>query len=292
MTAADLAPGSIRVHRMHGAGNKILVADLRCVEWRPDAEWVRSLNNMSDFAFDQLMTVERSSRPGVAADVDIFNNDGSTARACGNGTRCVADVLIREAGASSTVIATRAAEIVCEQLASGEYRVDMGRPTFSPSQIPIAWDVPDTSSVLLARPDGRDDGLGEAALAGIGNPHAVFFVRDLSATDVGALGPTYETHPIFPDRANISFVQLTSRNSMFLKVWERGAGATQACGSGACATLVSAVRRGLADRKASVLMPGGELTIEWRADDDHVLLSGPVEYERTAIVAIGDPIRH
>jgi diaminopimelate epimerase len=277
---------------MHGAGNKILVADLRGVEWRPDAEWARSMNGVTNFAFDQLMTIERPSRPGVAADIEIFNNDGSTARACGNGTRCVADVLIREAGGSSTVVATRAADIVCERLSTGAYRVDMGRPAFSPSQIPIAWEVPDTSSVRLARPDGRDDGLGEAALASIGNPHAVFFVPDLSATDVGALGPTYETHPIFLDKANISFVQLTGRDSMLLKVWERGAGATLACGSGACATLVCAVRRGLANRKASVLMPGGELTIEWRADDDHVLLSGPVGYERTAIVAVGDRSRH
>ena len=273
---------------MHGAGNKILVADLRGVGWRPNAAWAIALNGISDFAFDQLMTIERPGRPGVDADVDIFNNDGSTARACGNGTRCVADMLIREAGGSSVVVATRAANIVCERLAGDVYRVDMGRPAFSPSQIPIAWDVPDTSTVRLARADGSDDALGEAALASIGNPHAVFFVRDLSAIDVGQLGPTYESHPMFPDRANISFVQLTGRDSMLLKVWERGAGATLACGSGACATLVSAVRRGLADRKAAVSMPGGELTIEWRVDDDHVLLSGPVEYERTAIVAVGE----
>lgn len=288
MKRANNERAQIRVHKMHGAGNKILVADLRGVCWRPDAEWARSLKGISDFAFDQLMTIEGPSHPGVDADVDIFNNDGSTARACGNGTRCVADVLIREAGGSSTVVATRAAIIVCERLESGAYRVDMGRPAFESSQIPIAWDVPDTSSVRLARSDGRDDGLGEAALASIGNPHAVFFVRDLSATDVGALGPTYETHPIFPDRANVSFVQVTGRDTMLLKVWERGAGATLACGSGACATLVSAVRRGLADRKATVSMPGGELTIEWREDDDHVLLSGPVEYERTAIVVVDD----
>jgi diaminopimelate epimerase len=122
----------------------------------------------------------------------------------------------------------------------------------------------------------------------MGNPHAVFFVPDLAGIDIAALGPTYENHPIFPDRANISFAQVTGRNSLLLKVWERGAGATLACGSGACATLVSAVRRGLTDRKAEVTMPGGVLTIEWRGGDDHVLLSGPVEYERTALVAVGE----
>lgn len=273
---------------MHGAGNKILVADLRGVDWRPDGAWARSLHRDEDFAFDQLMTLERSRRPDIAADVDIFNNDGSRARACGNGTRCVGDVLLRELGGASLVVATRAADIVCERLSEEAYRVDMGRPAFAPSDIPIAWDVPDTAHVFLSAPDGRDDGLGEAALASIGNPHAVFFVADLAGIDIAAVGPTYENHPIFPDRANISFVQVKARDSLILKVWERGAGATLACGSGACATLVSAVRRGLADRKASVMMPGGVLTIEWRASDDHVLLSGPVEYERTALVAVGE----
>ena len=278
----------IRIHKMHGAGNKILVADLRATDWRPDADWARALHRDADFAFDQLMTIERSERPDIAADVDIFNNDGSRARACGNGTRCVADVLLRETGGASLVVATRAADILCERLSEDSYRVDMGPPAFAPAAIPINRDVPDTAHVALARPDGRDDGLGEAALASMGNPHAVFFVPDLGRIDIAAIGPAYENHPIFPDRANISFVEVKARDSLLLKVWERGAGATLACGSGACATLVSAVRRGLADRKANVTMPGGVLTIEWRASDDHVLLSGPVEYERTALLAVGE----
>jgi len=278
----------IRIHKMHGAGNKILVADLRATDWRPSADWARALHRDGDFAFDQLMTLEPSERRDVAADVDIFNNDGSRARACGNGTRCVADVLLRETGGESLVVATRAADILCERLSEGAYRVDMGAPAFAPSDIPISLDVPDTAHVALARTDGRDDGLGEAALASMGNPHAVFFVPDLAAIDIAAIGPAYENHPIFPDRANISFVQVKARDALLLKVWERGAGATLACGSGACATLVSAVRRGLADRKANVKMPGGVLTIEWRESDDHVLLSGPVEYERTALLTVGE----
>ena len=142
----------------------------------------------------------------------------------------------------------------------------------------LARPVPDTSEVRIPL-EGAPD-LGPASLVNMGNPHVVFFVRDVAAIDLAALGPRYETHPLFPEKANVSFAQVVARDAIRLRVWERGVGATLACGSAACATLVAAARRGLTDGEARLELPGGELTIEWRESDDHVLMTGPVEFER------------
>ena len=154
----------------------------------------------------------------------------------------------------------------------------MGRPRLRWSDIPIAHPVEDTGEVDVPLDDAP--GLGPASLVSMGNPHAVFFVTDADAIDLAALGPRLETHPLFPKKANISFAQVRARDKIKLRVWERGVGATLACGSAACATLVAAYRRGLTDRAAQVHLPGGVLDIEWREDSGHVAMTGPVEFER------------
>ncbi|HEX9170977.1 MAG TPA: diaminopimelate epimerase [Roseiarcus sp.] len=267
------------IARMNGAGNKILVLDLRGASVRPGPADARAIHRAPGLDYDQMMVLGDPRTAGTAADVAIFNNDGTLAGACGNGTRCVADRLCRELGVSAVNIETEVGVIACERLGRWSYRVDMGSPRLEWEAIPLARAVADTSRVDLW-PDGDGPGaLGPASLVNMGNPHAVFFVPDLAGVDAAELGPRIEVHPMFPEKANVTFAEVIARDGVAARVWERGVGLTLACGSAACATLVAASRLGLMERKGTVRLPGGELNIEWRAADDHVLMTGPVEYE-------------
>jgi diaminopimelate epimerase len=272
------------IARMNGAGNKILVLDLRGASVRPSPEDARAIHRAPGLDYDQMMVVFDPKRAGTAADALIFNNDGTLAGACGNGTRCVADRLCRELGVNEVRIGTEAGVIVCERLDPWSYRVDMGAPRLGWEQIPIRQAVADTRRVDLWPDGGGPRALGAASLVNMGNPHAVFFVPDLKQIDAANLGATIEVHPLFPEKANVTFARVTARDVVEAVVWERGVGLTLACGSAACATLVAASRLGLMGRKATVRLPGGELIIEWRAADDHVLMTGPVEYEGAFIL--------
>jgi len=262
---------------MNGAGNKILVIDQRGAE-PPTPQEARALHRAPGLDYDQMMVLTHPRSAGTLAYVLIYNNDGSLSGACGNGTRCVADRLARQTGRESFEVETAAGRILCERLGEWTYRVDMGRPHFRWSDIPIAHPVEDTGAVDVPL-DGAP-ALGPASLVSMGNPHAVFFVADADAIDLAKLGPRLETHALFPEKANISFAEVRARDDIKLRVWERGVGATLACGSAACATLVAAVRRGLTDRSAHVRLPGGILDIAWREGSDHVAMTGPVEFER------------
>jgi diaminopimelate epimerase len=207
----------------------------------------------------------------------IYNNDGSSSDACGNGTRCVAYLLMRKAAGKELLLESDAGLLPVTRNGEFTFTVDMGAPRLGWRDIPLAREVSDTSRVRLDPPIA---GVPEVfAAISMGNPHAVFFVADAAAIDLRAIGLEIEHHPLFPERANVSFAEIAGRDRIVLRVWERGAGATLACGSAACAALVAAVRAGLTDRQATVALPGGELTINWREGDDHVLMSGPVELE-------------
>ncbi len=272
------------VHRMNGAGNAILVADMRGSATRLKPDDARAIHRARGLNYDQMMVLSDSTAPGTAADALIFNNDGTLAGACGNGTRCVADRLCRELGVSAVKIRTEAGVIACERLGEWSYRVDMGAPRLEWDAIPIGRPVPDTRRANLWPDGGGPAELGPASLVNMGNPHAVFFVPDLERIDVAALGPRIEAEPIFPQRANVTFAQVLAPDEAKARVWERGAGLTLACGSAACATVVAASRLALMERKGNVRLPGGDLEIEWRGSDDHVLMSGPVEYEGAFIL--------
>jgi diaminopimelate epimerase len=271
-----------RIQRMNGAGNKILVLDLRGGADLPSPAEARAIHRAPGLDYDQLMAMRDPVHPSTAARLTIYNSDGSLAGACGNGTRCVADRLAREMGATALKVETDAGLIACERLGESTYRVDMGAPRLAWGEIPLAHAVPDTRKVDLPLDDAPD--LGPAGVVNMGNPHAVFFVADVAAIDLARLGPRYETHPLFPEKANVSFAQILSREHVALRVWERGVGATLACGSAACATLVAAARLGLAGREARIDLPGGELVIAWRESDSHVLMTGPVAFERDVIL--------
>jgi diaminopimelate epimerase len=263
---------------MNGAGNKILVFDMRGSSVSPTPDDARAINRAPGLDYDQMMVMGHPRTAGTAADVIIYNNDGTLSGACGNGARCVADRLCRELGVGRVKIETEAGVIACERLGPWTYRVDMGAPRLNWEAIPLALPTPDTRRVDLW-PDGAGPGLGPASVVNTGNPHAVFFVPDLAHLNARDLGAEIEVHPMFPEKANVTFAHVVARDDVIARVWERGVGLTLACGSAACATLVAGSRLGLMERAGIVRLPGGELVIEWRAADDHVLMTGPVEFE-------------
>jgi diaminopimelate epimerase len=267
------------VAKMNGIGNEIVVLDLRGADIAASGEDARAIHQRPGLAFDQLMVVSDARRRDADVFVTIFNNDGSESRACGNGARCVAYRLMRAGRAGVLQMETKAGVLECRRESEFVFRVDMGPPGLGWRDIPLRDPIEDTNSVALPRLVGVPAELGEESVVSMGNPHAVFWVKDIAPYDLKAIGPILENHPMFPEKANISLAHVAARDHIRLRVWERGAGQTQACGSAACATLVAAARKSLAERKARISLPGGDLMIEWRASDDHVLMTGPVELE-------------
>ena len=263
---------------MNGVGNKILALDLRGTAILPTPAEARAIHRAPGLDYDQLMVLSDPLRAGTEAFVRIYNNDGSEAGACGNGTRCVADRLARVSGARAFAVETVTGVIACERLDEWTYRIDMGKPRLGWNEIPLAKPVDDERAVALTLPGAPD--YGPASVVNMGNPHAIFWVKDVAAIPLETVGPRFETHPMFPEKANVSFAQVLAPDQIKLRVWERGVGITLGCGSAACATLVAASRLGLTGRAARIELPGGALTIEWRVRDDHVLMTGPVEFER------------
>jgi diaminopimelate epimerase len=264
--------------KMNGLGNEIVVVDMRAGPQAITAADARAAAVAAPY--DQLMAVYPPRAAGTDAFVRIYNNDGSEAGACGNGMRCVADILFKQSGNSTLTVETQAGLLACFRgPAPLTSTVDMGQPRFQWNEIPLAEAFLDTRAIELQVGPIDHPILHSPSAVSMGNPHAVFWVDDVSAYDLGKIGPLLERHPIFPDRANISLAQVASPDRMIVRTWERGAGLTRACGSAACAAAVCAVRTGRTGRRVTVTLPGGDLAIEWREADGHVLMTGPVEYE-------------
>ncbi|MGJ3263564.1 MAG: diaminopimelate epimerase [Salinarimonas sp.] len=273
-----------RFLKMNGLGNEIVVLDLRGTDLRVRAAEALAIAANARSRFDQLMVVHDPSVPGLDADLRIYNTDGSESGACGNGTRCVAWALTRDpemGDRAKTALTLRTKAGLLPVSVDGElvFTVDMGAPKLAWQDIPLRDPFPDTRYIELQIGPIDDPILHSPAAVSMGNPHAIFFVDDVDAFDLGRIGPLLESHPIFPERANISLAHVVSDSRIRLRVWERGVGLTRACGSAACAALVAAARKKLTGREAVVALPGGELTIRWRTGDDHVLMTGPVELE-------------
>jgi diaminopimelate epimerase len=276
--AAPSSAGKTRPFvKMHGLGNDFVVVDARERPFPLDDAKARAIaNRRTGIGCDQLLILERPKGGRGLADVfmRIRNNDGGEVSACGNGARCVADYVMRETGRDAIVIETVAGMLdasVAPNGARGERRVtvDMGPAKLDWREIPLA-EPQDTNRLALTLGPLKDP-----VAVSMGNPHAVFFVDNAEAVDIAALGPVLERHSLFPERANIEVVSVQPDGKLRMRVWERGVGITQACGTGACAALVAASRRGLAGRSGTVLLDGGELDIEW-LNDGHVLMTGPV----------------
>lgn len=270
--------------KMNGAGNEIMVLDLRGTPIKVQAEDARAIAAGPATGFDQLMAVHDPLTPGTDAFLRIFNADGSVSGACGNGTRCVAYALSRGSDKGALLFETKAGLLPTTRDSEWVFTVDMGRPRLRWDEIPLAEEFRDTRGIELQIGPIDAPVLHTPSAVNMGNPHVIFWVENVEAHDLGRIGPLLERHPIFPERANISLAQVTSPHALRLRVWERGAGLTKACGSAACAAAVAAARKMLTGREVRVTLPGGELTILWRDSDDHVLMTGPVELEHEGVL--------
>ena len=258
--------------KMHGLGNDFVIVDQRAVDYSITSEQVQQIaNRRLGVGCDQFIIIEKNTE--AQALMHIFNSDGTKAGACGNATRCVAWLLLEESKNNSVCIMTPSG--LTKGFRDGDHKVkiDMGKPRLSWQEIPLSQETNTLnmgiSQDILANPVG----------VSMGNPHAVFFVDKVDQIPLEKLGPYFEHHPLFPERANIEIVEVEGPTSLRMRVWERGSGITPACGTGACASLVAAVRRKMIPgRKADLILDGGILNIEWREDDGHVMMAGPVAF--------------
>ncbi|MBP0494808.1 diaminopimelate epimerase [Roseomonas indoligenes] len=267
----------IPFRKMHGLGNDFVVLDARATPLPVSPDRAAAIaDRRTGIGCDQFIVME-PGEGGAEVFMRIRNPDGSEAGACGNATRCVAELVMTESGRDALSVRTISGELPSERLPDGTIRVDMGPARLGWDEVPLARAM-DTLHLPLSA-----EGVSDPAGLSMGNPHATFFVPDLAALDIPRIGPALEHDPFFPERANIGFVQVLAPDHLKLVVWERGAGLTLACGTGACAALVNAARRGLSARAATVSLPGGDLRIEWR-EDGHVLMSGPAATAFTGMI--------
>jgi diaminopimelate epimerase len=265
--------------KMNGLGNEIIVADMRSRAGKVSSQAAIALNADAATRFDQIMAIHDARTPGTDWFIDIVNSDGSGAQACGNGMRCVVQALAAETGRKLFTFETVAGILNAEEHADGTISVDLGEPRFGWQEIPLAEEFRDTRAIELQIGPIDAPVLHSPSAMSMGNPHAIFWVdRDVWTYELERFGPLLENHPVFPERANITIAQVTGRDELTIRTWERGAGLTKACGSAACASGVSAARTGRTGRTIAINAPGGRLTVEWRADD-HVVLTGPAEWE-------------
>jgi diaminopimelate epimerase len=265
--------------KMNGIGNDIVVVDLRSDSAPVTEADARAIARKDAVPFDQLMALYPPRAAGTDAYVRIYNSDGSEAQACGNGMRCVVSREVKKTGKHDFVYETRAGLIPAHFENENTITVDMGKPRFAWNEIPLAEEFRDTRMIELQIGPIDAPVLHSPSAVSMGNPHAVFWVDDPYAYDLEKFGPLLENHPIFPERANISLAHVKDKEHIVMRTWERGAGLTKACGSAACAVAVSAARTKRTGRKVHLSLPGGELFIEWRESDDHVLMTGPAEFE-------------
>ncbi len=252
----------LRFLKMHGLGNDFVVIDARDVVDPVDAALAKALGDRHrGVGFDQLAVIRNGN--GVAAEVDYWNSDGSMADACGNATRCVAQLLLAETDAQNLILCTGRGDLYCEDAGNGQIRVNMLHPQLTWQTVPLARDA-DLNALPID---------GKPGAAGMGNPHCVFVVPDISAVNLAQIGPQIEHHPLFPQRTNVEFCQILDRKNVRMRVWERGGMVTLACGSGACAATVVLHRQGHTDRAITLHLDGGKLDIDWR--DDGVWMTGP-----------------
>lgn len=272
-------PAPLSYVKMNGLGNEIVVVDFRAGGGPLKPAQVRAIADNPATAFDQMMVLHAPRTAGTDAFVLIFNTDGSESAACGNGTRCIAWLEHLKTGRADFVFETRAGHLATHVEDSAAITVDMGAPRFGWADIPLAEPFHDTRAIELQIGPIDAPVLHSPSVVNVGNPHVVFWVdAPVDSYDLGRFGPMIENHPLFPERVNVTLAEVQSRTAIRIRTWERGAGLTRACGTAACASAVSAMRKRLTDRRVTVTLPGGPLVIEWMAND-RILMTGPAEIE-------------
>jgi len=278
---------------MNGAGNRFAVFDARPDfggEARfslPDAK-VKEICEpgsavMGPKGADQLIILREPKQAGADIFMEIRNQQGFEVDACGNATRTTAWLYMRDADVDSCVVETNDGLLLCAAAGDMQVAVDMGPPKLEWQQIPLK-EIMHTHHIDVKIGPIDNPVLSNPGAVNMGNPHCVFFVEDFERAKPDKVGPMIEFHPLFPEQANVGFAQIKDKETIRLKVWERGVGMTLACGTGACAAVVAAVRQNRTERKVEVIADGGTLFIEWREGDDHVIMTGPVELESEGII--------
>ena len=256
--------------KMHGLGNDFVIFDARDNAIAMDGAKAKAIADRHFGVGCDTVAVIRPGGAQAGATIAFFNADGSETESCFNATRCVARLLLDERGLARVKLSTKGGMLICSDAGKGLVMVDMGLPRLEWQEVPVASQV-DTVNFQL---DIGGTSLPVSAVS-MGNPHCVVFVPDAAKAPLTQLGPKIETLPFFPNRTNVEFAQVLDQTRIRMRVWERGVGVTLACGTGACATAVAAIRRGLTGRKVELVLDGGSLTIEWREEDGHVLMTGP-----------------
>jgi diaminopimelate epimerase len=280
---AMTAGSRIRLFKMNGLGNDFAVLDARERALSLAGDHIRRIADRGgEIGCDQVIALETSQTADVF--MRIWNSDGGEVEACGNAARCVAALIAAELNRTQITIETEAALLGAQLNAEGSVTIDMGAPRFNWDEIPLAEEFHDTRAIELQVGPIDDPVMHTPSAVNVGNPHCIFWVDDAEAHDLARIGPVLEHHPLFPERANITLAQIVGPDALKLRVWERGAGLTRACGTAACAAAVAAARKGLTGRDVTVGLPGGELSISWREGDDHVLMTGPFALDYSGLL--------
>ena len=268
----------LHFRKMNGLGNDFVVFDARKRSLAMDEAKARAIaDRKTGIGCDQLIVLEPSAKADVT--MRIWNNEGGEVESCGNATRCIADILFDEKKASRATIDTKGGFLVAEKGGERLVTVDMGAPRFDWQDIPLSEKFHDTRYIDLHVGPVDAPLIDRPSVVNVGNPHCIFWVKDLDVVDLAKVGPMLENHPLFPRRANITLARIDARDHVVIKVWERGAGLTKACGTAACAVMAAGFRLKRLDAKATITLPGGDLFMAIRESDGHVIMTGPVAYE-------------
>ncbi len=264
--------------KMNGLGNDFVVVDARRVAFPVTEAQARAIaDRKSGIGCDQLIVMEKSDRADVT--MRIWNAEGGEVESCGNASRCIADLIMTETGQSTATIMTKGGFLAARKAGDKLVMIDQGKPRFGWKDIPLSEAFPDTRHIELQIGPIDKPLIHSPSVVNVGNPHCIFWVDDLNVVDLGKVGPMIENHPMFPQRTNVELAKVVARDHVILKVWERGAGLTLACGTAACATMAAGFRLKLIDAKCRISLPGGDLLMAVNEDTGHVLMTGPAAYD-------------
>jgi diaminopimelate epimerase len=276
----------ITFRKMNGLGNDFVVIDAREQPISISDDQARAIaNRTTGIGCDQLIVMESSSLADVR--MRIWNAEGGEVESCGNASRCIADIVMNEKQADSATIDTKGGFLVGRRAGSLQVTIDMGKPKFDWDQIPLSEKFADTRHIELQVGPIDAPLMHSPSVVNVGNPHCIFWVKDLNVVKLGRIGPMLENHPLFPERANIEMAQVVARDHVIVNVWERGAGLTNACGTAACAVMAAGHRIKIIDAAARITLPGGDLMMSVDQETGHIIMTGPLQYDYDGVLPEG-----
>ena len=269
--------------KMNGLGNDFVVVDARFNAFPVTEAQARAIaDRKSGIGCDQLIVMEKSPRADVS--MRIWNAEGGEVESCGNASRCIADLVMTETGKDTTTIITKGGFLAARKAGDKLVTIDQGAPRFGWKDIPLSEAFADTRHIELQVGPIDKPSIHSPSVVNVGNPHCIFWVDDLDVVDLGKVGPMIENHPLFPERTNVELAKVVARDHIILKVWERGAGLTRACGTAACAVMAAGHRIKIIDSKCRVTLPGGDLFMAVNEDNGHALMTGPLSYDGEGVI--------